>query len=235
MEVVPGTPGPRGGDNAEGMGFPRHGPPLSGEEERRLVHRMRAGEEAAFELFAAAYVPALLRFAGRRLARDPELAKEIVQTTLCRVVEKLDGYRGEAPLFTWLCACCVNEIAGHFRRLGRHPTTAVPPGTGGPESRTLDFPDNDSASPEETLLRMETSERVHLALDRLPAAYARCLEWRYLEDLDVGEIARRLRSSYKAAESLLSRARRAFQAAFEQLPGGVVPGERARGARGTCP
>ena len=79
-------------------------------QERELVERLRAGDEDAFEAFSEHYIAGLYRFALRRLDNDRELTREIVQSTVCKVIEKLDGYRGEAPLFTWLCACCRNEI-----------------------------------------------------------------------------------------------------------------------------
>jgi RNA polymerase sigma-70 factor (ECF subfamily) len=190
------------------MKLERSGPQ---EEERQLVDRMRAGDESAFEVFAEQYIPGLYRFAGRRLDPNRELTRDIVQSTVCNVIENLDSYRAEAPLFTWLCACCRNEIAAHFRRLGRRPreveleeSAAL---TGGPEER----------GPEERLLRVEEAELVHVALDRLPPSYARAVQWRYLEGLAVPEIARRLASSYKATESLLSRARKAFREIYEHL------------------
>ncbi|MGH9367858.1 MAG: RNA polymerase sigma factor [Thermoanaerobaculia bacterium] len=199
------------------MGPERRAFPHSTEQERRLVDRMRAGEEGAFEVFAESYIPGLYRFAWRRLDHDRELTQDVVQSTLCKVIEKLDSYRAEAPLFTWLCACCRNEIAAHYRRLARRPreveldddiAETVPAG-----GLSAALPDG----LEEQLGRMETAERVHVALDRLPESYARAVEWRYLEGLPVDEIARRLESSYKAAESLLSRARKAFRQAYENL------------------
>jgi DNA-directed RNA polymerase specialized sigma24 family protein len=57
------------------------------------------------------------------------------------------------------------------------------------------------------------------------------MEWRYLEGLEVAQIARRLELSYKAAESLLSRARKAFREAYEQMTGN----QDAEEAAGTSP
>lgn len=181
------------------------------QEERGLVDRMRAGDEGAFDAFAERYLPGLYRFARKRLDGDRELTRDVVQSTVCKVIENLDGYRGEAPLFTWLCACCRNEIAAHFRRLGRRPREVE-----------LIEPDGGLADPgaggaRERLLRLETGELVHTALDRMPESYARAVEWRYLEGIAVGEIADRLGATYKAAESLLSRARAAFREAYEHL------------------
>ena len=48
--------------------------------------------------------------------------------------------------------------------------------------------------------------------------------WKYLEELPVATIARRLELSEKAAESLLTRARGAFREAFTHLkPAGGAP------------
>ena len=205
------------GENVGLMSPERSAWPQSTGEERRLVDRMRAGDESAFEMFSESYVSALYRFAWKRLDHDRELTQEIVQSTVCKVIEKLDSYRAEARLFTWLCACCCNEIAAHYRRLGRRPKEVELD-----EGLAETLPDGGLSSAltdglEQRLGRMETAERVHLALDRLPESYARAVEWRYLEGLPVTEIARRLESSYKAAESLLSRARKAFREAYENL------------------
>jgi RNA polymerase sigma-70 factor, ECF subfamily len=169
-------------------------------EERELVIRLRAGDERAFETFAEHYIAGLYRFALRRLDHDRELTREIVQSTVCKVIEKLGTYRAEAPLFTWLCACCRNEIAAHFRRAGRRP-------------KEVELVED---VPQEPVDGSDTTERVHAALDRLPPTYARAIEWRYFDGLEVADVAQRLALTYKAAESLLSRARSAFRAAYEQ-------------------
>jgi len=169
-----------------------------------LARRMVAGDERAFEEFADDYLPQLYRFALYRLDRDPELTREIVQATVCKAIAKLPTFRGRAALMTWLCSCCLREIGAHFRRK-RRPYREVElseadgsVGLAGRES---------PAGPEGELLSRESADLVHLALDRLPPHYGRALEWKYLQELPVKEIARRLELSPKAAESLLTRAR----------------------------
>jgi RNA polymerase sigma-70 factor, ECF subfamily len=71
-----------------------------------LARRVLAGDESACEAFFADYFPRLYRFAHIRLGGDDQGAEEVVQTTLIRAVRKLDTYRGEAALFTWLCTLC---------------------------------------------------------------------------------------------------------------------------------
>ena len=55
---------------------------------------------------------------------------------------------------------------------------------------------------------------VQRVLDHLPPRYAAALEWKYIDELSVQDIAGRLGLGLKAAESLLTRARRAFRDAF---------------------
>jgi RNA polymerase sigma-70 factor (ECF subfamily) len=183
-------------------------------EDRELVERMLAGDGAAFEAFAERYSRALYRFAQARLGGDREATREVVQTAMCKALAKLDTYRGEASLLTWLCACCRNEMLMRFRSRRTAPAEVeiaddVEPAAG--------FRPAGAGSPEVALLEREAARRVHLALDLLPAHYARALEWKYLESLTVQEIAARLNLGPKAAESLLTRARSAFRAGYESL------------------
>lgn len=179
-------------------------------EEKALVERMLAGDEAAMEEFADGYFPGLYRFALARLgghAGDTELAREVVQTTVCKALAKLETFRGEAPLLGWLCACCRNEILMAFRKKRRQP-------------RVVELEEDmasDRDPPEGALARKEEVRRVHAALDLLPPRYARALEWKYVERASVKEIAERLRVGAKAAESLLTRARQAFREGYEQV------------------
>jgi len=173
---------------------------------------MLAGEEAAFEAFSAAYIPALYRFAQRRLA-DRELTREIVQTTVCKAIASLRTFRGESELTTWLCACCRNEIAAHFRRQGRAAREVALEDDDPAAERALEA---GAPGPEQALLRKENARLVHAILDALPPHYSRALEWKYVDRLSVEEIAKRLEVRPKAAESLLTRARQSFRTAYER-------------------
>lgn len=184
---------------------------------------MIAGDESAFDTFSSDYVPALYRFAVRRLQGDGELARDVVQSTVCKAIEKLPSFRGEAALMTWLCAICRNEIAGHFRKgkwrkgeveFQEHEDLfGVSAGLG----------DGGFDGPERATLRGETRELVHDALDALPPHYGKALEWKYIDNVSVKEIAERLDVGPKAAESLLTRAREAFRKGYANLVDNVGP------------
>ena len=64
--------------------------------------------------------------------------------------------------------------------------------------------------------RKKVASLVQRVLDHLPPRYD-ALEWKYIDELSVQEIATRLGLGMKAAESLLTRARRAFGEAFREM------------------
>jgi RNA polymerase sigma-70 factor, ECF subfamily len=184
-------------------------------EDRALVEQMLGGDSEAFEAFGDRYFRPIHRFALGRLGGDRELALEIVQTTLARALARIESYRGEASLLTWLCACCRNEIRMHFRAKNAAPRE-VELDEEAPLSRAALGPPP-SADPERDLLGRETRALVHVALDAVPEHYGRVLEWKYLENLPVQQIAERLTLGTKAAESLLTRARAAFRKVYAEL------------------
>jgi RNA polymerase sigma-70 factor (ECF subfamily) len=183
--------------------------------ERELVRRMLGGDEGAFDAFFADYFPRLFRFAVLRL-RDPDAAEDIVQTSLIAAMRHLGSWRGEASLFTWLCTICRREIAAWQKRTSRRVTVSI--AHDDPNLRAaLDSIGAAAEAADAGLARADTGRIVQLALDHLPPRYSRALEWKYLEELSVDDIAGRLQCTPKAAESLLTRARDAFRDAFTAI------------------
>jgi RNA polymerase sigma-70 factor (ECF subfamily) len=184
-----------------------------------LAQRVLAGDEAAFDEFFAGYFPRLYRFALARLGGNEDASEEIVQRVLIRALARLDTYKGEAALLTWLCALCRREIAGWREREGK--VREVSFFDDRPQMRAaLDaLAAVNADDPEATFRRRELSGLVQLTLDHLPGRYGDVLEWKYIQELTVDEIADRLGVGYKAAESLLTRARAAFREGFSFVTG----------------
>jgi RNA polymerase sigma-70 factor (ECF subfamily) len=191
---------------------------MSAERDRDLARRMLAGDESAFEQFFQRHFPSLYRFALTRLGGDEDAAEEAAQMTLCKAIEKLGTYRGEASLFTWLCTFCRHEIAARYRRAGRTaPTIDLVEDLPGVRSALESMAATLCEEPERSLERKELGRLVHVALDSMPAHYGDALEWKYIDEIPVVEIAVRLGVSPKAAESILTRAREAFREVFSSL------------------
>ncbi len=187
-------------------------------DDKRLVKQLLAGDQRAFDRFFEENFASLYRFAIARLSDDPEGAREVVQITLTRAVRKLDTFRAESALFTWLCAICRNEVSDWLRRQGRYRDHIV---------LVEDFPEVQAAvdsfqapledSPERHYERVEAMRLIQVALDRLPAKYGNVLEWKYVEGHSVKEISAKLNIGAEATQSLLARAKRAFADVYSSM------------------
>ena len=192
-------------------------------EDRRLVKRLLAHDREAFTAFFDGYFPRLYRFARARLGNDPDTTKEIVQVTLMKAIHKLGSYRGEAAFFTWLCTICRNEIADHYERVARERQHVVLT-EDAPNIRAaveaIAAPESDD--PESNFRRLETTRLIQVALDQLPTHYGNALEWKYIYGFSVEEIAEKLGVGLDAAQSVLARAKRAFQEVYGTLTNDLV-------------
>ncbi len=186
------------------------------EEDKALARRVTGGNAAAFEEFFREYFPRLYRFTLGRVGGDEAAAEEIVQRTMCRVMRKLPGYRGEALLFTWLCQVCRNEITSAFRERRLGPEHEVPL-EDNPAVQAALASLSVEAGPEGSQRADEIARFVRATLEYLPANYACALEMKYIRGCSVDEIGKELNISSKAAESVLSRARAAFREGFLSL------------------
>jgi RNA polymerase sigma-70 factor (ECF subfamily) len=189
-------------------------------DERDLVQAVLAGDERAFNRFFETYFPRVYRFALPRVGRNPDVAKDMVQTTLIKALRGLGDWRGDATLFTWLCQICRRQIADHVRSQRRHDSKIVLIDDSDEVRAALE---SIEAPPSDDPLRgadrAELRRLVHSVLDRLPNRYGEALEWKYVEGRSVEEIGERLGIGHTAAQSLLARARVAFREGVEAVFG----------------
>lgn len=184
-------------------------------DDLKLARAMAGGDERAFLQFFDEYAPRLFRFSLRRMGGDEEAAEEVTQQALSRAVGKISLYRGEASLFTWLCQICRRAASDYLQQSRRHGQKLVSMDDDAEVNAALESMAIDTlAEPASAAERSDLARLVHIVLDYLPGHYADALEWKYIEELDVAEIATRLRVTTLAAQSLLARARTAFREAW---------------------
>lgn len=184
------------------------------------ARKILRGDQVVFRHLFDEYFPRLYRFAVSRLHGDADTAADVVQQTFCRAIEHLDTYRGEAALYTWFCQICSNLVMDHYRHRTQE-TRRVVLIEDSPEVQAIlaALTDPEGERGEAELVRRDVSRLVQATLDNLPVRYGDILEWKYVDELTVAEIATRLTLSVKAAESLLGRARQAFRDALLALGG----------------
>ncbi len=141
--------------------------------------------ERAFEVFLAEESGAVLRVA-RRLMGDEEAARDLSQDALLKAHQRLDSFRGEASLKTWVIRIAVNE---GLKRLRRRRLKDRVTGWMRSGQATAGYGLARAASPEQEAGLREQMETLDRVLDQLPARQRTALVLRYIEGMGIEEIA----------------------------------------------
>ena len=181
------------------------------QRDRQLVKAILAGDERALRTFVDNYFPRLYRYARHRLRIEADV-DDVVQIVLSQAARRLETYRGEASLLTWLIQICRHEISRQLRKTGRDAEVMQPFLNDDLLNSVVEAVSADtSLDPDSQTQRSELISLVQFALDQLPEHYAKALEMKYLEGFNSAEIAMHFSTSDEAMQSTLARARRAFR------------------------
>jgi RNA polymerase sigma factor (sigma-70 family) len=172
------------------------------EAETVVIDAAQGGSEPAWRQLFAWHFDAVYRFCVVLAAGRRELAEETAQQvfiTAARQIGRFDPGRGEFR--AWLVGIARNRFLtqqAKERRRKRHEQLSQEDCGGWAEGREADL-------------------CVHEALARLPANYRRALEYKYLKQLSMKEMADAQGVSIEAIESLLRRARDKFAQIYKQV------------------
>jgi RNA polymerase sigma-70 factor (ECF subfamily) len=122
------------------------------------------------------------------LVRNRETAGDLFQETWLRVLERGHQYKPRFRFEAWLFTIARNLVFDLMRR--RKTVNPEPLEDSGDELSARGIAARESPSPLDSLASLEEGQRVHNALDRLPALVREALLLRYQEDLALEEIAR---------------------------------------------
>ncbi|MCZ6709657.1 MAG: sigma-70 family RNA polymerase sigma factor [Gammaproteobacteria bacterium] len=181
--------------------------------DRKLAKRMLRGDDRAITEFCNQYIPKLYRFACSRLPNHHDV-DDVVQLVVANAARRIETYRGEATLLTWLCQICRREISKHLAARAKHQNVVSLTEDGEAASAVENLPANAMDQPDSVAGRAETISEVQGVLDQLPDHYAQALELKYIDGLSSKEIAAHFEIADDAAQSLLARARRAFRECY---------------------
>ena len=165
-------------------------------DETRLIARVLAGDRRAGRELYDAHAPRVYRLVYR-LCGDEDLAQEFTQEAFIRAFDRLDRFRGESALSTWLHRIAVTVTSNGMRKVRRlrERETEIDP----------DFPAGGSAGSQggEPDLRARMTE----AIEALPEIYRTTLVMHDIEGYTHTEIARILEVPEGTCKSRLSVAR----------------------------
>jgi RNA polymerase sigma factor (sigma-70 family) len=171
-----------------------------------LIAQARLGDAAACARLYDALAPAAYGLI-RRLVGARAVADDLFQETLMRVFEKLDEFRGEAPLGAWVRRIAVSRCLMYLRSPWHRARLDL--GARFDEPGELDWPT--AAAPSADALDVER------ALATLTPT-ARAVVWLFeVEGYSHGEIAAAFGRSVSFSKSQLARAHRRLRERLEPL------------------
>ena len=198
--------------------------------ERDLIARIRAGDGDAVEDLASTYGPRIHQLAFRYL-RNWEDAEEAAQDVLMKVVGKLDAFRGDAALSSWIYRITFNTAMSRLRsaRFSRPLEVAeaqVVPDTGTGRTPSLE-PADWSALADDEVHRREMRTRLVEALVALPVVYRIPVLLRDIQGLTTEEASAVLRVKSQTLKSRLHRGRLILRDRLAEFAGGLSLHARA--------
>ena len=89
------------------------------EEDKKLAKQLIGGNERAFDAFFNEYYARVFRFCLRRVHEDD--AEDIAIETMRHAIKRIETYRGEASLITWIYQVTRSQVSAHYKRQKNDP------------------------------------------------------------------------------------------------------------------
>ena len=190
-----------------------------------LIGRMQAGDTAAVGELASMYGPRIQQLAFRYV-KNWEDAEEVAQDVLLKVYRKIDAFRGDAALSSWIYRITFNTAMSRLRTA--RATRAADRQKGDVNATGEDFnrqppePADWSGLADDHVLRGEMRERLIGALTHLPTVYRVPVILRDIQGLSTEEASAVLRVKPQTLKSRLHRGRLILRERLADFAGGVM-------------
>ena len=189
--------------------------------ERELIDRMQAGDASAVADLSAVYGARIHQLAFRYM-KNWEDAEEVTQDVLMKVFRKIDAFRGDAALSSWIYRITFNTAMSRLRtgRTGRAAEQQRPDPADGTsvQSEPADW----STLADDYVLRREMREQLIAALTMLPEVYRTPVVLRDIQGMSTEEASQLLHVKPQTLKSRLHRGRLILREALSQFAGGVA-------------
>ena len=159
-----------------------------------------------------------------RYVRNHEDAEEVVQDVLLKVFRKIDAFRGDAALSSWIFRITFNTAMSRLRRtraMRAAEVTEIEIGAA-PGGQKIAFePADRSNLADVSMLNAQLRERLAAAIVELPEIYRQPVILRDIEGLSTEEASTRLRVKDQTLKSRLHRGRLMLRKQLADFAGGL--------------
>ena len=196
--------------------------------ERDLIGRMQAGDSTAVADLASTYGPRIHQLAFRYL-KNWEDAEEVTQDVLMKVHRKIDAFRGDSALSSWIYRITFNTAMSRLRtaRFSRPAEVQQLDMRSGEQAERVHAEAADwSSLADDRVMRAEMRQRLIAALTHLPAVYRVPVILRDIQGLSTEEASAVLRVKPQTLKSRLHRGRLILRQHLGEFASGLSLHER---------
>jgi RNA polymerase sigma-70 factor (ECF subfamily) len=189
----------------------------------QLIGRMQAGDGTAVADLAATFGPRIHQLA-LRYVKNWEDAEEVTQDVLMKVFRKIDAFRGDAALSSWIYRITFNTAMSRLRstRASRMTEVQNPELDTQEPGRTVSEPSDWSSLADDHVLRAQMRERLIESLTHLPTVYRVPVILRDIQGLSTEEASAVLNVKAQTLKSRLHRGRLMLRQHLADFAGGVM-------------
>ncbi len=193
--------------------------------EQDMVQRMQAGDGSAVADLSSLYGQKIYQLAFRYM-RNREDAEEVAQDVLFKVYRKIEAFRGDAALSSWIYRITFNTAMSRLRnskfsRSAEVKQDEILGDDRDPRSRpTRDFADWSSLA-DDQVMRGELRHKLVGALKDLPMIYRTPVILRDIHGLSTEEASAVLRIKTQTLKSRLHRGRLILRERLGEFAGGL--------------
>ena len=177
--------------------------PASETTDQELIRRIQGADEAAFNELYQRYFQRVYSYVYLR-QRNRADAEEVVQEVFTAVFRSIDAYQGKASLLAWIYGIAKNTVNNHIRRARAHDQRIE---RAEPDLVRSSYA-RDTCTPAEHLSLRRSEEAIRGRLASMAEWHSEVFVLRHVENLSIGEIARRVSRSNDAVRSSLYRMKR---------------------------
>lgn len=179
------------------------------QKDQRLPFTATDTDRREFDAMVRQHQPRITRLAYRLLGWDEDV-NDVVQDVFLAAWQHRKKFRGDAQVTTWLTTITVNRCRNNWRRrLVRLKWLK--------HAQQQTATKRQSASADEQMLDGETFSQVRHAVQQLPAKYREVTVLRYLEEMEIDQVAKVLKISRNTIDVRLSRARQKLKTMLDGL------------------
>ncbi len=179
--------------------------------DQALIRRMRERDESAVADLDAAYRSRIQQLA-MRYVKSPEDAEEVAQDVLLKVYRKIDAFRGDAALSSWIYRITFNTVMSRLRSQKFNSRFEVPE-----QDLLADYEENGgrvrrepadwSSMADEAVMRSQMRRKLWQALNDMPEIYRVPVVLRDLQGFSTEEASEKLGIKEQTLKSRLHRGR----------------------------